>query len=159
MCAREHAERFGPRLRALRARAGRGRGVWAEPPARAGVEAESERGWEAGVGLLPPPPPPPARLGWRQLEDCDLRRGASAMTAELQQDDAAGAADRLGSVGPATAIGAEGPGSAPRKGRGCRAGVGAARVAGGQAGRRACGCAGARREGAAEGTRGVRWRG
>lgn len=113
--------------------------MWAEPPARAGVEAESERGWEAGVGPLPPPPPPPARLGWRQLEDCDLRRGASAMTAELQQDDAAGAADRLGSVGPATAMGAEGPGSAPRKGKGCGAGVGAARVAGGQAGLRVCG--------------------
>ncbi|KAM5223920.1 ubiquitin carboxyl-terminal hydrolase 28 isoform 5-T5 [Hipposideros larvatus] len=40
------------------------------------------------------------------------------MTAELQQDDAAGAADRLGSVGPAAAMGAEEPGSGPRKGRG-----------------------------------------
>lgn len=66
------------------------------------------------------------------------------MTAELQQDDAAGAADRLGSVGPAAATGAEGARCGPRQGSECGARAGAAR---------ACGAAGTERQGAAEGTR------
>ncbi|KAJ8780088.1 hypothetical protein J1605_011883 [Eschrichtius robustus] len=41
------------------------------------------------------------------------------MTAELQQDDAAGAADRHGSVGPAAAGGSRGAGSGSRGSRGC----------------------------------------
>uniref|UniRef100_H2Q4S9 Ubiquitin carboxyl-terminal hydrolase 28 n=4 Tax=Pan troglodytes TaxID=9598 RepID=H2Q4S9_PANTR len=50
-------------------------------------------GWRAGAG------PSPERLGRRRLrrETGDPRLGASAMTAELQQDDAAGAADGHGS--------------------------------------------------------------
>lgn len=60
------------------------------------------------------------------------------MTAELQQDDAAGAADRLGSVGPAAAVGAEGARSGRRRGSDCGAGAGAAW---------ACGAAGTERAG------------
>uniref|UniRef100_A0A8I5N0Y2 Ubiquitin carboxyl-terminal hydrolase 28 n=1 Tax=Papio anubis TaxID=9555 RepID=A0A8I5N0Y2_PAPAN len=72
--------------------------MWAGPPARAagggGTEQSGGRGrdgagWRAGAGSSP------ERLGrrWQRRETGDPRLGASAMTAELQQDDAAGAAD------------------------------------------------------------------
>lgn len=86
-----------------------------------------------------PPPPPPTGLGWRRRRVAgDQRRGPSTMTAELQQDDAAGAADRHGSVGP---VGERAPGA--RRGR-----------VPGQSG-----AAGAGREGAAESARAVGRRG
>lgn len=57
------------------------------------------------------------------------------MTAELQQDDAAGAADRQGAVGQVAAMGAGG-GLRVRREEGCGARAGAARVGGGRAGLR-----------------------
>lgn len=128
--AREHAELFGPGPRALRARACRGRGMWAGPPARAAGGGGTERsggrgrgrdgaGWRAGAGSSP------ERLGrrWQRRETGDPRLGASAMTAELQQDDAAGAADGHSSVGSAAASGswgrAPGPEGSVRGLRGC----------------------------------------
>uniref|UniRef100_A0A1D5Q9R7 Ubiquitin carboxyl-terminal hydrolase 28 n=1 Tax=Macaca mulatta TaxID=9544 RepID=A0A1D5Q9R7_MACMU len=72
--------------------------MWAGPLARAAGGGGTERsggrgrdgaGWRAGAGSSP------ERLGrrWQRRETGDPRLGASAMTAELQQDDAAGAAD------------------------------------------------------------------
>lgn len=67
--------------------------MWAEPAARAGAKAAVARS---------PPPPPPASQRWRRWQEA----GDPAMTAELQQDDAAGAADGHGSVGYVAARGA-----------------------------------------------------
>lgn len=50
--AREHAELFGPGPRALRARACRGRGMWAKSPARAAGGGGTERGGGLGRGLV-----------------------------------------------------------------------------------------------------------
>lgn len=73
-------------------------GVWAEPPARAGAGA----GAEAVVAVAGSAPPPPARQPWRRWRVA----GDPAMTAELQQDDAAGAVNGHGSVGYVAARGA-----------------------------------------------------
>lgn len=64
------------------ARRGRGRDVWAVPPGAPGLRG---RRWR-----------PRLRRGRREWGYA--QRGVSAMTAELQQDDAAGAADGHGSV-------------------------------------------------------------
>ena len=105
-------------------------------------------GWGTRVG-----PPPPARLSWWR-EVSELWRVVSAMTAELQQDDGAGAADRHGSVGPVEATGRGVGGLRLRREEGCGAIAGAARVAGGRALK-----SWALGGGAAEGVRAVRQRG
>jgi hypothetical protein len=116
------------------ARCGRGRG-WG----RTGDPAGGGGGADAGAGGAWASP---VLLGWRwwrwRREPGDSLRGASAMTAELQQDDVTGAADGHGSVGlrrEALGVGLrgrEGCGGPGRSGAGWRRPGGACGAVGGR---------------------------